>query len=142
MSKILELYNSNGVTIDRVKGLDWAGVEMGWGWVFTNVVTLGSEVKHEEAALWHELGHIKHHYGLDQFDILGRELAANSWVLENYEGDDFKGVLKWLRVWILSYIDSSNGVPTAKGYEDLKQTARKLRIYSKIKWLKVEETDQ
>ena len=93
-------------------------------YVYTKI-TIGEKDDNTELALWHEAGHAEHPYGL-LFDVLGetltRELAANTWLLENYEGQETeKDIIKQLRKWIMSYINDGHDV--ALHEETLGETA-------------------
>lgn len=100
-------------------------------------VEIGEKDDHAEAAKWHEMGHIKHDLGLYEGDwdvsSLTRELAANTWVIDNYRGENKGDVLYWLSEWVMSYIDG--GDIKSLNHDDLKQTARTLGIYNLIEWV-------
>jgi hypothetical protein len=143
---IEDLYKKEGIILlDRKKALLKGGLAVWFaaeqsafcfydGEVMGNEVYIGQKIKHKEAAMWHEIGHIKHPLGSgkDRYPLT-KELAANTYALANYEGDAAKeDIIHYLSVWIKTYID--DGYIKAKDDEELKQTARILGIFDSIIW--------
>jgi hypothetical protein len=143
---IEDLYKKEGVIlVSRERAIEKGGLvvlfaeeKAGFcfydGEVLGNEVYIGQRVNHKEAAMWHELGHIKHPLGSGK-DVspLTKELAANTYALANYEGDAAKeDIIHYLSMWIKTYID--NGYIRVKDDEELKQTAKVLGIFDSIIW--------
>lgn len=100
-------------------------------------VALGPDVEHKEAALWHELGHVKHPLGINgKVSVLTGELAANTYVLKNYQGDaPEEEIIYWLSKWSMSYIEY--GHCDAQDLPELRETAKALGIFDKVIWMPV-----
>ena len=141
---IHKLCSKYGVVIELEPGIS-ARIRMDrLTWVCNKVIYMGEDMpsQEEEASVWHELGHMQHKLGLYRDSCLTRELAADTWALSNYDGGDKAGLVKYLREWILTYIQADPGYEvfdTAIGNEELKQTALTLGIYDLITWTKEED---
>ena len=138
MSIIDRLYQEEGVELVYTSR-DYSSVLGERVGAFNRIirVEIGEKDDHYEAAKWHEMGHIKHNLGLYEGDSdvsdLTKELAANTWVIDNYRGENKGDVLYWLSEWILSY--TNGGYTKSLDRDDLKQTARTLGIYDLIEWV-------
>ena len=98
-------------------------------------VEVGKDIEHKEAALLHELGHIKHPMGLsgEEFDALTRELAANTWAIKNiHPSSDKNEILYHLSAWVQTYMD--DGYIYAQDTPELRGTAKTLGIDHMIHW--------
>ena len=95
-----------------------------------------NDEKEKEITLWHELGHAMHPLGSTNISTFTRELAANTWALANYEGGlTTEEVIEGLSTQILGYINA--GYFDALNDEELKNTARILKVYDMITWVGV-----
>ena len=130
---ITELYSDNNIEIvydngsrAKLRHLSIAGN------IFMKQVFIGTNVGHLEGALWHELGHDRHPRGMAKDIPLTRELAANAWVFEHYDGQNFLEIKRWMRKWLLSYINK--GTDKAIDIPELRDVAVDLNIAHLITW--------
>lgn len=135
MEYALQLCIDKGIPVFYTPGTDQCEVMLHYSSTAMRPlwISIGEQNENQEAALLHELGHINHRLGWGRGHYyLTRELAANAWALNNYQGSDIDSIIAFLRGAIITYVKHD---PRALYDAELARVAAVLNIHHMVHWV-------